>query len=72
MADLLNDPDYWRRRANEARARADGFSGAPRRSMLGVADTYEQLARRAERRRELEPTRWVKAPLPDAAPTSDD
>ncbi len=48
---LINDADRWRRRAEEARALAGKLNGEQARAaMLGVADDYEKLARRAERR----------------------
>src|SRR5262249_33815626 len=64
MPDFLHDPDHWRKRAEEARVRADAFSGPARETMLGIAESYEQLARHAERRREAGAGRWVTAPLP--------
>ncbi|MBM3547134.1 MAG: hypothetical protein FJX54_09275 [Alphaproteobacteria bacterium] len=71
MADLLNDPDHWRKRAEDARARAETFTGTAREAMLGIADSYETLARHAERRRSAMPTRWVTAPLPGHRSPSD-
>jgi hypothetical protein len=51
MADLLNDPDHRRQRAEEARARAEAFTDASsRQAMLQIALDYEQLARHAENR----------------------
>jgi hypothetical protein len=49
MADLLSDPEHWRKRASEARARAEGFDAASKAVMLGIAESYDQLARHAER-----------------------
>ena len=49
MADLLSDPEHWRKRAREARARAEGVGPASRAGMLGIAESYDQLARHAER-----------------------
>jgi hypothetical protein len=51
MSDLLNNPESWRRRAAEARAIASGMTDADaKRTMLGVAQSYERLAERAELR----------------------
>lgn len=51
MADLLNDPDHWRQRAEEARTRAEGFTDASsRQAMFQIAENYDQLARHAESR----------------------
>ena len=47
----INDPKHWRERAEEARAAADQLTDPDsKRRMLRVADDYEELARRAERR----------------------
>ena len=51
MPARINDPQHWRRRAEEMRALArlaDDLDA--RSSMLGIADEYERLAQRAERR----------------------
>src|SRR5262244_3123456 len=47
----INDPKYWRERAEEARTVANEMTipDAKRRT-LRIADDYEKLARRAERR----------------------
>ena len=46
----LNDPAYWRARAEEARQYAETFTDdGARQSMLGVAETYERLAKLAEK-----------------------
>jgi hypothetical protein len=43
-------PQYWRNRADEARATADQFRDPEqRRIMCGIADSYEQMAIAAER-----------------------
>jgi hypothetical protein len=48
---LLNDPEHWRQRAEEARAIADGIADPEaKRTMLGIAQGYERLAQRAEDR----------------------
>jgi hypothetical protein len=47
----INDPEHWRKRAEEARAVADDITDPDsRRMMLGIADDYEKLAKRAEQR----------------------
>lgn len=43
------DPEYWLRRAAEARAMAAQLSRRRKRIMLGIAAGYEQMARAAER-----------------------
>ena len=50
--DLLDNPEQWRKRAEEARTVADGMrSPETKRIMLGIAASYEVLAKRAEQRR---------------------
>jgi predicted Rossmann-fold nucleotide-binding protein len=47
----INDPKHWRKRAGEARLLADELTDPDaKRRMLRMADDYEELARRAERR----------------------
>jgi hypothetical protein len=42
-------PEYWRARAEEARARADAMTDQQNReTLLGIARDYDLLARRAE------------------------
>jgi hypothetical protein len=48
---FINDPEHWRARAREMRALASlAHDEEARAAMLKVADDYENLARRAERR----------------------
>jgi hypothetical protein len=48
MSDL-NDPVYWRERADQARQMAKSFAYEQAcRQMMGLAEGYEQMARMAE------------------------
>ena len=52
----LNDPKYWRGRAEEMRAIADDMQDKVAREMvLGIAADYDKLAMRAEIRARSEP-----------------
>ena len=52
MSNLLDNPEWWRKRAEEARTIATSMRNADgKHMMLGVAASYEELARRAEARR---------------------
>ena len=47
----INDPQYWRRRAEEARTLAEELTDPDaKRKMLKIAKDYETLARRPEQR----------------------
>jgi hypothetical protein len=51
MSDLLHNPESWRKRATEARGIASGMTDPDaKRTMLGIAQSYERLAERAELR----------------------
>ena len=53
-ASLLNDPEHWRKRADEARSLAYGMKDEISKQMtLQIADDYEHLAKRAEQRAKL-------------------
>ena len=50
-ASLLNDPEHWRKRADEARSLANDMKDEiSKQMMLQIADDYERLAKRAEAR----------------------
>jgi hypothetical protein len=45
----VHDPEYWRMRAKEMRALADGLTDAiSKQMMLDIANDYDRLAERAE------------------------
>ena len=47
----INDPKHWRDRAEEARAHAEQMTDRDtRQTLLKIAEDYEELARRAEKR----------------------
>jgi hypothetical protein len=49
MNNLMSNPTYWRKRAEETRAKADSFvHRASRESLLKIAEEYDRLARHAE------------------------
>jgi hypothetical protein len=48
---LIDDAQHWRDRAEEVRTHAEQMNDADARMMmLGTAESYEKLARRAEER----------------------
>ena len=52
-ASILNDPQHWRNRAEEARSVADQFSDPEsKRTLLRITEDYERLAEHAKRRAE--------------------
>ena len=55
MAALIDDPVHWLGRAEETRAIAEDMRDAEsKRIMLGIADDYDKLAKRAQERRSRE------------------
>jgi hypothetical protein len=51
MISYLDNPELWRNRAEEARALAEEMSDREcYRIMLSIAESYEEMARRAEER----------------------
>jgi hypothetical protein len=52
QAPIRDDAKHWRQRARESRSIADRLDDpAARRTMLQIAEAYEQLAELAEKRR---------------------
>jgi hypothetical protein len=52
MSKLLEDPDHWRHRAEEARSLADQLNDPEAKlTMQQIAEAYELLAKRAEQRK---------------------
>ena len=53
VSNITDDPDYWRKRAEEARVLAEQMVEAHTKSlMLGIAASYEKIAKWAEQRRD--------------------
>jgi hypothetical protein len=51
LPNTTDDPEYWRSRAEEARAIAVQMKGVHTKAvMLGIAQDYEKLAQRAKQR----------------------
>jgi hypothetical protein len=49
VAGLVDNPGYWRARAEEARTLADSIQDSESRQiMLGIARDYDRMAQRAE------------------------
>ena len=53
-APLINDPEHWRKRADDARSLANDMKDEiSKQMMLQIADDYEHRAKRAEQRAKL-------------------
>jgi hypothetical protein len=53
VSNITDDPEYWRKRAEEARTLAEQMAEARTKSlMLGIAASYEKIAKWAEQRRD--------------------
>jgi hypothetical protein len=51
MPSYINDPEHWRKRAEEMRSLADDINDEKtKQTMLRIAADYERLAERAEER----------------------
>ena len=51
MPTRFGTPDYWLERAEEARAMASDMNDpVAREALLGIAENYEKIAKRAEAR----------------------
>ncbi len=56
MPSFADDPANWRQRADEARAMAEQMTDRDaKQMMLGIAEDYEKLAKRAEERLKSSP-----------------
>lgn len=53
---LVDDPEFWRSRAEECRSIANDMKEADAKAiMVRIADDYERLAKHAEQRRASRP-----------------
>jgi hypothetical protein len=53
VSNISDDPEYWRKRAEEARTLADQMSEARTKAiMLEIAASYEKIAKWADERRD--------------------
>ena len=53
---IIDNPNHWRERAEEARALAEQLNRPEsKRTMLRIADAYERWAEHAQRRAEKRP-----------------
>jgi DNA-binding ferritin-like protein len=52
-SNITDDPEYWQKRAEEARTLAEQMMDTRTKSlMLGIAASYEKIAKWAEERRD--------------------
>ena len=53
MTQVWDDPEQWRTLAEEVRSEAEQITnGRAKQIMLNIAETYEAMARRAQKRKE--------------------
>jgi hypothetical protein len=53
MTQVWDEPEHWRKVAEEVRSEAEQMpNGRAKQIMLNIADTYESIARRAQKRKE--------------------
>jgi hypothetical protein len=53
MTQVWDEPEHWRKLAEEVRSEAEQMpNGRAKQIMLNIADTYESMARRAQKRKE--------------------
>jgi hypothetical protein len=61
ISHFINEPDYWRTRAEEARNLASQMNDSESKdAMLRIAQDYERLAKRAEHRAAGRLPNWMK------------
>jgi hypothetical protein len=62
---FVNDPEHWRKRAEEMRKAADNIKDEKsKQRMLWVADDYDHLAKQATRRKQTDPLPRAMRSLP--------
>ena len=53
MTQVWDDPEHWRKVAEEVRSEAEQMpNGRAKQIMLNIAETYEAMGRRAQKRKE--------------------
>ena len=59
-SNITDDPEYWQKRAEEARTLAEQMMDTHTKSlMLGIAASYEKIAKWAEERRDEPRRSWT-------------